>query len=94
MDADSLALLERLGHTAIPPRAKIKALRPAARQIVSIARALSGEVRLLIMDEPSAILDEGRSRRSSASSAASPPRAWASSTSPTASTRSAASATA
>ncbi len=58
MDADSLALLERLGHTGIPPRAKIKALRPAARQIVSIARALSGEVRLLIMDEPSAILDE------------------------------------
>src|SRR6201999_2582354 len=34
-------------------------LRPAARQVVSIARALSGDVRLLIMDEPSAILDEG-----------------------------------
>jgi ribose transport system ATP-binding protein len=57
MDEDSLALLERLGHTGIPPRAKIKALRPAAQQIVSIARAISGEVRLLIMDEPSAILD-------------------------------------
>jgi ribose transport system ATP-binding protein len=57
MDQDSLALLERLGHTGIPPRAKIKALRPAAQQIVSIARATSGEVRLLIMDEPSAILD-------------------------------------
>ena len=59
MDQDSLALLERLGHRGIPPRAKIKALRPAAQQIVSIARALSGQVRLLIMDEPSAILDEG-----------------------------------
>ena len=57
MDRDALALLERLGHTGIPPRAKIKALRPAAQQIVSIARATSGEVRLLIMDEPSAILD-------------------------------------
>ena len=58
MDEESLALLERLGHTGIPPRAKIKALRPAAQQIVSIARAISGDVRLLIMDEPSAILDE------------------------------------
>jgi ribose transport system ATP-binding protein len=40
-------------------RAKVGQLRPAAQQIVSIARALSGNVRLLIMDEPSAILDEG-----------------------------------
>jgi ribose transport system ATP-binding protein len=56
---ESAALLARLGHDAIPPRAKIRALRPAAQQIVSIARALSGDVRLLIMDEPSAILDEG-----------------------------------
>src|SRR3954452_1170080 len=30
MARESLALLERLGHTGIPPRAKIKALRPAA----------------------------------------------------------------
>src|SRR4051812_15665714 len=56
---ESAALLSRLGHEAIPPKAKIRALRPAAQQIVSIARALSGDVRLLIMDEPSAILDEG-----------------------------------
>jgi ribose transport system ATP-binding protein len=59
MYRDSAALLARLGHESIPPRAKIRALRPAAQQIVSIARALSGDVRLLIMDEPSAILDEG-----------------------------------
>jgi ribose transport system ATP-binding protein len=58
MARDSLALLERLGHTGIPANAKIGELRPAAQQIVSIARALSGDVRLLIMDEPSAILDE------------------------------------
>ncbi len=58
MYRDSAALLARLGHDAIPPRAKVGALRPAAQQIVSIARALSGNVRLLIMDEPSAILDE------------------------------------
>src|SRR4051794_13689565 len=58
MYKDSAALLTRLGHEGIPPRAKVGALRPAAQQIVSIARALSGDVRLLIMDEPSAILDE------------------------------------
>jgi ribose transport system ATP-binding protein len=58
MARESAALLERLGHTGIPTNAKIGQLRPAAQQIVSIARALAGEVRLLIMDEPSAILDE------------------------------------
>ena len=58
MYRDSAALLKRLGHESIPPRAKVGALRPAAQQIVSIARALSGNVRLLIMDEPSAILDD------------------------------------
>jgi ribose transport system ATP-binding protein len=59
MYRDSEALLARLGHESIPVRAKVGRLRPAAQQVVSIARALSGNVRLLIMDEPSAILDEG-----------------------------------
>ena len=59
MRRDTAALLSRLGHEGISPRAKIGALRPAAQQVVSIARALSHDVRLLIMDEPSAILDEG-----------------------------------
>jgi ribose transport system ATP-binding protein len=58
MYRESAALLARLGHDSIPVRAKVGRLRPAAQQIVSIARALSGDVRLLIMDEPSAILDE------------------------------------
>ena len=58
MERESQALLERLGHTGIPPRAKVKALRPAAQQIVSIARAISGDIKLLIMDEPSSILDD------------------------------------
>ena len=59
MRTESAALLERLGHGAIDPRARVRALRPAAQQVVSIARALSHDVRLLVMDEPSAILDEG-----------------------------------
>jgi ribose transport system ATP-binding protein len=58
MYKDSAALLARLGHDSIPVRAKVGRLRPAAQQIVSIARALSGNVRLLIMDEPSAVLDD------------------------------------
>jgi ribose transport system ATP-binding protein len=59
MRADAAKLLARLGHERIDPRKKIKELTPAARQVVSIARALSHDVRLLIMDEPSAILDDG-----------------------------------
>jgi ribose transport system ATP-binding protein len=59
MHRKATALLTRLGHEAIAPRTKVRALRPAAQQIVSIARALSVDVRLLVMDEPSAILDEG-----------------------------------
>ena len=58
MYRESALLLARLGHESIPPRAKVGRLRPAAQQVVSIARALSRDVRLLIMDEPSAILDE------------------------------------
>jgi ribose transport system ATP-binding protein len=58
MYRESKALLTRLGHESIPVRVKVGRLRPAAQQIVSIARALSGNVRLLIMDEPSAILDD------------------------------------
>jgi ribose transport system ATP-binding protein len=59
MNRESTALLTRLDHASISPRTKIRALRPAARQVVSIARALSGDMSLLIMDEPSAILDDG-----------------------------------
>jgi ribose transport system ATP-binding protein len=51
-------LLARLDHSSISPRAFVRDLRPAGQQIVSIARALSRRVRLLIMDEPSAILDD------------------------------------
>ena len=53
------ALLERLGHADIRPRTLVGDLAPAAKQIVSVARALSREARLLIMDEPSAVLGGG-----------------------------------
>ncbi len=48
--------LERLGHGSIPARALVGSLAPAAKQIVSIARALTRRARLLVMDEPSAVL--------------------------------------
>src|ERR1700755_1775088 len=59
MKAETHALLERLGHADIGADMYVRSLRPAAQQIVSIARALSRDVKLLIRDEPSAILDDG-----------------------------------
>ena len=58
MRRETAELLRRLDHENISPRARVRSLRPAAQQVVSIARALSQNVRLLIMDEPSAILDD------------------------------------
>ena len=51
-------LLARLGHAEMDPNAIVGTLKPAGQQLTAIARALSHEVRLLIMDEPSAILDD------------------------------------
>ncbi|MFI9120020.1 sugar ABC transporter ATP-binding protein [Streptomyces bikiniensis] len=51
------ALLERLGHPEIDPARHVGGLSAAQRQIVSMARALSHDVRLIVMDEPSAALD-------------------------------------
>ncbi|MFF7441696.1 sugar ABC transporter ATP-binding protein [Streptomyces sp. NPDC008122] len=50
-------LLERLGHPEIDPARLVDGLSAAQQQIVSMARALSHEVRLIVMDEPSAALD-------------------------------------
>ena len=52
-------LLARLGHTDISPSAEVGSLSAAGKQMVSMARALSRNARLIIMDEPSAILDVG-----------------------------------
>jgi ribose transport system ATP-binding protein len=50
-------LLRRLGHPEIPPHREVGRLSAAAQQIVSMARALSRRARLIVMDEPSAVLD-------------------------------------
>jgi ribose transport system ATP-binding protein len=51
-------LLARLGHSEISPTRSVGSLSPARQQIVSMARALSRDTRLLILDEPSAVLDQ------------------------------------
>src|SRR3712207_1789405 len=51
------ALLTRLGHPEIRPAAEVGSLSAASQQMVSIARALSQDAKLIIMDEPSAVLD-------------------------------------
>ncbi|MDX1510442.1 MAG: sugar ABC transporter ATP-binding protein [Nitriliruptorales bacterium] len=58
MIEETRRLFERLEHPQIPATAPVSRLRPAAQQIVSIARALSRQVKVLIMDEPSAVLDD------------------------------------
>ncbi|GLW27626.1 sugar ABC transporter ATP-binding protein [Actinoplanes regularis] len=49
-------ILESLGHPEIPPGRLIKDLPAAGKQIVSMARALSHDAKLIVMDEPSAVL--------------------------------------
>ncbi|OEV04157.1 sugar ABC transporter ATP-binding protein [Streptomyces oceani] len=53
----STELLGRLGHPEIDPEVLVGRLSAAHQQVVSMARALSHDVRLLVMDEPSAALD-------------------------------------
>ncbi|MEV7993031.1 sugar ABC transporter ATP-binding protein [Streptomyces sp. NPDC086077] len=55
--ASTAALLKRLGHGEIDPARLVGELSAAQQQIVSMARALSHDVRLIVMDEPSAALD-------------------------------------
>ncbi|WSB94294.1 sugar ABC transporter ATP-binding protein [Streptomyces cellulosae] len=55
--ASTAALLKRLGHPEIDPGRLVGDLSAAHQQIVSMARALSHDVRLIVMDEPSAALD-------------------------------------
>src|SRR5690625_4972663 len=50
-------LLKRLGHPEISPGREVGRLSAAGKQVVSMARALSRDARVIIMDEPSAVLD-------------------------------------
>jgi ribose transport system ATP-binding protein len=50
------SILGRLGHPELPAWRPVRALPAAGKQVVSMGRALSREARLIIMDEPSAVL--------------------------------------
>ena len=63
-DAERIArdLLARLGHPEIGPRRELGRLSAAGQQVVSMARALARDARLIVMDEPSAVLDQDEVR--------------------------------
>lgn len=50
-------IMARLGHGEIRARRTVGSLSAAGKQIVSMARALSHDAHLIVMDEPSAVLD-------------------------------------
>jgi len=50
-------LFTQFGHAEIDPHAVVADLSPAKQQMVSMARALSHDASVLVLDEPSAILD-------------------------------------
>jgi ribose transport system ATP-binding protein len=54
---DSVAVMERLGFR-VDPRARLKDLSVAHRQMVEIAGALSRRARIVVLDEPSAALGD------------------------------------
>ena len=54
--AATTEILRRLGHPEIPPQREVGRLSSAGKQIVSMARALSHDAKLIVMDEPSAVL--------------------------------------
>ena len=57
---NAVAALDRLGSDIDPDRT-VGSLRIGERQVVEIARALSGNARCLILDEPTAALSAGES---------------------------------
>ncbi|HVQ95764.1 MAG TPA: sugar ABC transporter ATP-binding protein [Mycobacteriales bacterium] len=59
MNDAARALLARLGHPDIGPAREVGTLSSAGKQVVSMARALSHDAQLIVMDEPSAVLDGG-----------------------------------
>jgi ribose transport system ATP-binding protein len=62
LGADAARHLERIG-LQVDPRRRVGELGMAERQLVEIAKALSGEVRVLLLDEPTSALSDPEARR-------------------------------
>jgi ribose transport system ATP-binding protein len=58
MQAKAVAILAELGFARIGPDAPVSTLSVAEQRVVEIARALAGNARILVMDEPTAALSE------------------------------------
>ncbi|WP_433258779.1 sugar ABC transporter ATP-binding protein [Streptosporangium sp. CA-135522] len=56
MEADTAQLLAELGETSFGPRDLVRHLSVAQQQVVEIAKALSQDARIIVMDEPTAAL--------------------------------------
>ncbi|WP_380166703.1 sugar ABC transporter ATP-binding protein [Jannaschia sp. R86511] len=56
-DRRTRELLAQLGHPEISPDREVGDLSAAGQQVVSMARALSRDAQVIVMDEPSAVLD-------------------------------------
>jgi ribose transport system ATP-binding protein len=56
MRNEARKLMRRLGHPEIPPGREVGLLSAAGKQLVSMARALVHDARLIVMDEPTAAL--------------------------------------
>ncbi|WP_410671920.1 sugar ABC transporter ATP-binding protein [Amycolatopsis sp. cmx-4-68] len=56
MRAEARRIMDRLGHREIRVDREVGTLSAAGKQIVSLARALSLDARLIVLDEPSAVL--------------------------------------
>ena len=57
MNEETQKLLDSLGVTNIKPESIVGKLSVAQKQMVEIAKALSNDLKVLIMDEPTAMLD-------------------------------------
>jgi ribose transport system ATP-binding protein len=63
MNDDARRVLASVGAENIPPNARVASLPIAQQQMVEIAKAVSQDARLLIMDEPTAVLTANESRK-------------------------------
>ena len=59
MHARARAVLDRLGEQRLSTRARVGDLSLAARQMTEIAKVVAADARVVIMDEPTAILAQG-----------------------------------
>ncbi|WP_433328001.1 sugar ABC transporter ATP-binding protein [Spirillospora sp. CA-294931] len=62
MEARTAELLAGLGLD-LPPRRPVRRCRIAERQLIEVAKALLGDVRILVMDEPTSALADAEVRR-------------------------------